>query len=102
MNNSSKTYIGKGTQINDYDMFNVSIDITEAEKFMFEFEGKKYLRFTLTKMKKADMKGRQFTAYAQAYEQKSVNQTVKETNAKAAKKSRKKAQEPELNFQMQH
>jgi hypothetical protein len=103
MNSTEKTYIGKGTQVNDYDMFNISIDITAAQPFFYEYEGRQYLSFTFAKMQKEDVKGRTFTAYVKPYKKsKSVNQTVKETNAKAAKKGKaKKADQPQ-NFQMQH
>lgn len=58
-----KTYIGKGKQVKDYDMFEVSICLDDAEKHAFEFEGKHYLKFTLSKMQKPDKQGRDFTAY---------------------------------------
>lgn len=102
MKSTEKNYIGKGNQINDYDMFTISLDITKAKEFFFEFEGKTYLKFTFTKMQKADVKGRAFTAYVQEYTKpKSINDVVKETNAKAAKNT-KKSKKSEPNFQMQH
>lgn len=101
MNTTEKNYIGKGNQINDYDMFSISLDITKAKDFFFEFEGRTYLKFTFTKMQKTDMKGRDFTAYVQEYvKQKSVDEVVKETNEKASKRT--KQNKDVSNFQMQH
>ena len=100
MKSTEKNYIGKGQQINDYDMFTISIDITKATPHFYEFEGNTYLKFTFTKMKQPDQKGRMFTAYVSNYEKPdSVNETVKKTNAKAAKKA--KAGDS-TNFQMNH
>ena len=63
MTTYSKNYIGKGKKVNNLDIVTVTINMEEAEAHIFEFEGKKYLRFELAALKQADNYGKTHTAY---------------------------------------
>lgn len=63
-NNWVKNYIGHGKPIEKIENgVEVVIDITAAESFFFEYEGKKYLKFAVVQRKVADQYGRTHTAY---------------------------------------
>lgn len=59
----TKTYIGKGKKVANLDIVAVSINMDEAEKFIFEYEGQRYLKFELATLKEADKFGKTHTAY---------------------------------------
>lgn len=66
MNNSNntatvKTYVGKGKEVANYDMVNFSVCIDSLEGHTFEYEGKKYVKLTISKMKEADKFGKTHT-----------------------------------------
>lgn len=61
--NTVKVYIGKGKQVKNLEMFNIVIDFEEALKYIFEYKGKSYLKFTLSKTKMDDKYGRTHAAY---------------------------------------
>ena len=60
---SEKIYIGKGKQIKDFDMVQVSINLEEALEHKHEYQGKEYLTFTVAKLREADQYGKTHTAY---------------------------------------
>ena len=63
-----KHYIGKGTQEKDLDIIKVVIPLPFDEKAVFEKEGKQYLSFKVSRMKKPDKFGRTHTCYFQTRE----------------------------------
>lgn len=60
---SNKIYLGKGKQVKDYDMVQVSINLDEAAQHSHEYEGVNYLTFTVARLKEADNYGKTHTAY---------------------------------------
>lgn len=64
---NEKTYIGKGKQVKDMDIINCSICIDDLMKDLdnltHEYEGKKYLSFSVAKLKSADQWGKTHTIY---------------------------------------
>lgn len=58
-----KTYIGKGKQVKDFEMVDVTVKWNDLEKHVFEYEGEKFLRFTVAKMKEPDQYERTHTVY---------------------------------------
>lgn len=54
------TFIGKGKEKNG--RVQVTIKMSEAQQFINEFNGEKYLRFTLSPLKTADKYGKTHTA----------------------------------------
>ena len=63
MTNFEKIYIGKGTQVENLDIVTVNIDMETAEQFIFEYDGKKYLRFVIARMKEVSQYGKTHTCY---------------------------------------
>lgn len=59
-----KAYIGHATKVTEIPgAVEVVLHMEEAEAFIFEYEGKKYLKFTVTERKQPDNFGRTHTAY---------------------------------------
>jgi hypothetical protein len=58
-----KIYIGKGKKVENYDIVEVSINMDEASKHSFEYQGVNYLKFSVAAMKKTDDHGKTHTAY---------------------------------------
>ena len=77
MTTFNKNYIGKGTQVENFDIVKVVIPVEMIEEAIFENkkDGKKYLSFEIAKMKQADKFNRTHTCYY----------TTKQTEAKADK-----------------
>lgn len=67
----NKIYLGKGKSVGDYDMVNFSICVSDIPKDkIFEFEGKKYLKLTIARMKQPDKYGKEYTIYLDEYKPK--------------------------------
>jgi hypothetical protein len=61
---ANKTYLGKGKSVGDYDMVNFSIELSAIPKEkIIEYNGKKYLKLTIAKMKNPDKFGKDYTIY---------------------------------------
>lgn len=63
MRTFEKNYIGKGRKVEDLEIVTVTIKMDEAEKFLFEKDGKKYLRFEVSSLRKPDRYDRTHTCY---------------------------------------
>ena len=86
-----KNYIGKGkaVQINgqNTDLVQVTIKMEDAEAFIYEKEGHKYLTFQIAKLKEEDNFQRTHTCYISAKTE--VETPPMEVNEPAPKKVRK-------------
>lgn len=88
MKNTEKIYIGKGSQVKDFDLFNITINLTEAIAHAYVAKnGDKLLKFSFTKTKVADNFGRTHTAYIAV--QKNEAAEVKEPETVPATKPKK-------------
>lgn len=62
-----KTYIGKGSKVQDLDIIRISISRETLEEMlknhMVDYEGKEYLIFEVAALKEADQYGKTHTAY---------------------------------------
>ena len=85
----TKAYIGKGKKVNNLDIVRVTINMEEAEAHIFEYEGKRYLRFELAGLKQPDQYGKTHTAYI------SEREEVKAEEPKAEPKKRTRKQKAE-------
>lgn len=63
MRTFEKNYIGKGKKVENLDIITVTLKMEEAEKHIFEVEGKKYLKFEVAALQNTDKYGRTHTAY---------------------------------------
>jgi hypothetical protein len=102
MKNYNKVYLGKGTKISNLDIISFSIDLDAAEKFAFEYNGRKFLKLEIAKLQQADNFQRTHTVYASVKEGAEETRESKEETAKRTKRTRKAAastvNEPVLPF----
>lgn len=82
MKTFTKTYIGKGKQVNGIDVVKVTLRIEDVLKHKYEKEGAEYITFEVARLREADQYGRTHTAYV----------SVAEEPAPSTRKPRKKAQ----------
>ena len=59
----TKTYIGKGTQVEGLDIVRVSVKLTEAVKSAHIYNGELYLTFEVAKLQVPDNFGKTHTCY---------------------------------------
>lgn len=100
MTTFEKHYIGKGTQVNDFDIVKVVIPMEDALKATFEKNGITYLSFEVAKMKSPDKFNRTHTCYYQTKEQSEpAKDKEPEPQTKTGKKkSKKEPAEDDLPF----
>lgn len=60
---TTKEYIGHGTKHNEYDLIDVVLEMDKAEAFIYTYEGKRYLKFTVAKRKEKSKFGATHTTY---------------------------------------
>ena len=77
MRTFEKNYIGKGRKVEDLEIVTVTIKMDEAERFLFEKDGKKYLRFEVSSLRKPDRYDRTHTCYVSKL---AVNEDVPASN----------------------
>lgn len=83
--NTEKIYIGKGTQVKNFDMVNVTINVSQAEAHIFEYKGEKFLKITVAKTKATDKFGKTHAAYINTYsKQPESTAAVKENSSATA------------------
>lgn len=67
MSQFEKTYIGKGTQVNDLNIIRVSISKEKLKEIlkdhMVDYDGNEYLVFEVAALKEPDQYGKTHTAY---------------------------------------
>lgn len=66
-----KNFIGKAKKVNNLDIVQVTLNIEKIEDFIFEYEGKRYLKFEVAMRQSPDNYGNTHSVY--------VNQRVIET-----------------------
>ncbi len=59
----SKKYIGKGKQVENRDIVEVSLNLAELHDHTFQYEGEIYVRFNVAKLKEPDQYGKTHTVY---------------------------------------
>lgn len=90
MTTFNKNYIGKGTQVDNYDIVKVVIPVDKLEGAIFEREGIKYLSFEIAKMKQADKFNRTHTCYYTTKQTDEKANKAPEKQQKSDKKKKKK------------
>ncbi len=92
MKKFEKNYIGKGKKHETYDIVTVTINMEEAEKHTFEYEGKKYLKFDVAALSSETSFGKTHTVYVnKLVEEKPAEKPAQDTKKK---KTAKKQAEP--------
>ena len=59
----SKKYPGKGKQVENLDIVEVSLNMAELQNHTFEYEGETFVKFNIAKMKEPDQYGKTHTVY---------------------------------------
>jgi predicted transcriptional regulator len=59
----SKKYIGKGKQVENMEIVEVSINLAELQNHSFEYEGETYVKFNVAKLKEPDQYRKTHTVY---------------------------------------
>ncbi len=59
----SKKYIGKGKQVENMEIVEVSLNMAELQNHSFEYEGETYVKFNVAKLKEPDQYGKTHTVY---------------------------------------
>jgi hypothetical protein len=59
----SKKYLGKGKQVENLDIVEVSLNMAELQNHTFEFEGETFVKFNIAKMKEPDQYGKTHMVY---------------------------------------
>lgn len=89
MTTYKKNFIGKGTQVENYDIVKVVIPVEQAMKATFEREGITYIAFEIAKMKSPDKFSRTHTCY---YTTKESDQKTGKDPVEPKKSDKKKKQ----------
>jgi hypothetical protein len=58
-----KNYIGKGTENANLEIIKVTLKMEQAESFIYEKDGNRYLTFEISKLKEVDKYNRTHTCY---------------------------------------
>lgn len=64
----SKKYIGKGKQVENMDIVEVSLKMEELHDHTFEYEGETFVKFNVAKLKEPDQYGKTHTVYVSVKE----------------------------------
>ncbi|SEG33978.1 hypothetical protein [Algoriphagus boritolerans] len=64
----SKKYIGKGKQVENMDIVEVSLNLAELQNHSFEYEGETYVKFNVAKLKEPDQYGKTHTVFVSVKE----------------------------------
>ena len=64
----SKKYIGKGKQVENMDIVEVSLKMEEIHDHTFEYEGETFVKFNVAKLKEPDRYGKTHTVYVSVKE----------------------------------
>ncbi len=67
MMSEEKIYLGKGTQIKDFDMIDITLEFDQLEQHAFEYQGNRYLKFTVSRMKKKSKYDATHTVYIKPF-----------------------------------
>ena len=102
MKNYNKIYLGKGTKVSNLDIISFSIDMDQADKLAFEYNGRRFVKLEIAKLQTPDNFERTHTVYASIKGEMEETRESKEETAKAPKRTRKTAastvNEPVLPF----
>jgi hypothetical protein len=61
-----RIYVGKGRKVANLPIITVTLDWESLQEHVFEFEGRKFLRFEVAPLREEDRYGRTHTAYVSA------------------------------------
>ena len=63
-----KKYTGKGKQVKDMDVVEMTLKMSELENHVFEYQGERFVKIKVAKLKEEDKFGRTHTSYVSVLE----------------------------------
>ena len=90
MTTFDKHYIGKGTQVDNFDIVKVVIPVDKIQDAIFERDGIQYVSFEIAKMKQPDRYNRTHTCYYTTKQTEPKSDKAPEKPQKSDKKKKKK------------
>jgi hypothetical protein len=66
---ATKEYIGHGTKHSEWNIIDVVLDMDKAQGFVYEFEGRKYLKFSVAQRQERSKYGATHTTYVRKKEE---------------------------------
>jgi len=88
MKTFKKNYIGKGTQVENFDIVRISVKKSELDKCSHEFEGETYVTFEVARMQQPDKYGKTHTCYYQSREEDTAEDPQETSKTKNSKKEK--------------
>jgi hypothetical protein len=67
----NKAYIGHGTKHSNFDIIDVVLELSKIEEHIFEYEGKRYLKFSVAARKEKSQYGATHTVYVRPKQEES-------------------------------
>jgi hypothetical protein len=64
---SDKKYVGRGKQVGNYDLVNFSIAESKVAESWYEYNGERYLKMTIGKLKQPDNYGKTHSVWIDEY-----------------------------------
>ena len=61
-----RIYVGKGRKVANLPIISVTLDWESLKEHIYEYEGRKFLRFEVAPLREEDKFGRTYTAYVSA------------------------------------
>lgn len=89
---AEKKYIGSGKQHETMELVDVIINIDDAQEHVFEHEGRRLLKCTVSRRREASESGYTHTVYVRPYEPKPTAEPAKAEEAPAKKRASRKRQ----------
>ena len=66
-NQKERAYVGKGKQVGEYDLVNISLRKSQLDPHFYEYNGDQYIRLTVGKRKEVDQYGNSHTVWVNDY-----------------------------------
>lgn len=84
-----KNYIGKGTENTNLEIIKVTLKMEQAETFIYEKDGNRYLTFEISKLKEVDKFNRTHTCYVTKLQENSSSEATSSNNQAVPEKAKK-------------
>jgi hypothetical protein len=82
MSDKKREYLGYGKEAGQYGLINLSVEESVIQKNMTEYNGKRYLRFTVSKLKEPTKYGQTHTMWKDDFTPTSKNNAPQQSSVK--------------------
>ena len=77
-NQKSRTYVGKGVKVDQFDLINISICIDDLQSHIFEYNGKRYVKLTVGGLREPDQYGKTHSVWVNNYKAEAKTEAPKQ------------------------